>query len=162
MSEKKIINIQSKKLKKEKKSFLKTIFKVLNITLLTILMIGAGVAGIFATTFVDIIKETPVVDASNMNELMIQSSKILDRDENLVEKIENLENRTLVKLSDVPKHLIDAFISIEDERFYSHKGVDPIGIAKSLFDTARGRLRGGSTIAQQLARNMYLSSEKKN
>ena len=161
MSEKKIINIQSKKLKKEKKSFLKTIFKVLNITILTILMIGAGITGIFATTFVDIMKETPVVDATNMNELMIQSSKILDRDENLVEKIENLENRTIVKLKDVPEHLINAFISIEDERFYSHKGVDPIGIAKSLLDTARGRLRGGSTIAQQLARNMYLSNEKK-
>ena len=161
MSEKKIINIQSKKLKKEKKSFLKTIFKVLNITLLTILMIGAGITGIFATTFIDIMKETPVVDATNMNELMIQSSKILDRDENLVEKIENLENRTIVKLKDVPEHLINAFISIEDERFYSHKGVDPIGIAKSLLDTARGRLRGGSTIAQQLARNMYLSNEKK-
>ncbi|MFT4445245.1 transglycosylase domain-containing protein [Parvimonas sp. G1967] len=161
MSEKKIKNIQSKQPKNEKKSFVKTIFKVLNITILTILMIGAGITGIFATTFVDIMKETPVVDATNMNELMIQSSKILDRDENLVEKIENLENRTIVKLKDVPEHLINAFISIEDERFYSHKGVDPIGIAKSLLDTARGRLRGGSTIAQQLARNMYLSNEKK-
>ena len=160
MSEKKIKSIQSKN-KKDKESPLKPILRILSITILAILMIGAGITGIFATTFVDIMKDAPVVDTSNMNDLMIQSSKILDRDGNVVEKIENLENRTIVKLSDVPQHLIDAFISIEDERFYSHNGVDPIGIAKSLLDTARGRLRGGSTIAQQLARNMYLSNEKK-
>ena len=160
MSEKKIKSIQSKN-KKDKESPLKPILRILSITILAILMIGAGITGIFATTFVDIMKDAPVVDTSNMNALMIQSSKILDRDGNVVEKIENLENRTIVKLSDVPQHLIDAFISIEDERFYSHNGVDPIGIAKSLLDTARGRLRGGSTIAQQLARNMYLSNEKK-
>ena len=158
--EKKINSTQFQS-KKDKKSLLKPFFKIFSITILTILMLGAGITGIFATTFVDIMKETPVVDTSNINELMIQSSKILDRNENVVEKIENLENRTIVKLKDVPEHLINAFISIEDERFYSHKGVDPIGIAKSLFDTARGRLRGGSTIAQQLARNLYLSSEKK-
>ena len=160
MSEKKIKSIQSKN-KKDKESPLKPFLRILSITILAILMIGAGITGIFATTFVDIMKDAPVVDTSNMNDLMIQSSKILDRDGNVVEKIENLENRTIVKLSDVPQHLIDAFISIEDERFYSHNGVDPIGIAKSLLDTARGRLRGGSTIAQQLARNMYLSNEKK-
>ncbi len=70
-----------------------------------------------------------------MNELMIQSS-ILDRDENLVEeKIENLENKNNSKTKDVPEHLIDAFISIEDERFCPIKireKFDPIGIAKSL------------------------------
>lgn len=160
MSEKKIRSIQSNP-KNKKQSSGKSIFKILTITILTILMLGAGITGIFATTFVDIMKDAPVVDTSNINELMIQSSKILDRNENVVEKIENLENRTIVKLSDVPEHLVNAFISIEDERFYTHKGVDPIGIAKSLFDTAKGRLRGGSTIAQQLARNLYLSNEKK-
>lgn len=160
MSEKKIKNRQLKT-KNDKKSFLRAILKILSITILTILMLGAGITGIFATAFVDVMKDAPVVDTSNINELMIQSSKILDRDGNMVEKIENLENRTIIKLKDVPEHLINAFISIEDERFYSHKGVDPIGIAKSLFDTARGRLRGGSTIAQQLARNLYLSNEKK-
>lgn len=155
---------ENSKIVTEKKKFniFKIIFKALNITILSILMIGTAITGMMAISFIDVIKETPVVDASRMNELMIQSSVILDKDDNLVEKIENLENRTLVSLSDMPKHLIDAFISTEDERFYSHKGVDPIGIGKSFIDTVfGGRLRGGSTIAQQLARNMYLSSEQK-
>ena len=160
MLQKKVENKQSKT-KKGDKSFLKSFFKFVSIFILSIFMIGAGITGIFATTFIDIMKDAPIINASKMNELMIQSSTILDRNENLVEKIENLENRTIVKLSDVPEHLINAFISTEDERFYSHKGVDPIGIAKSLIDTARGRIRGGSTIAQQLARNMYLSNERK-
>ena len=160
MLQKKVENKQSKT-KKGDKSFLKSFFKFVSIVILSIFMIGAGITGIFATTFIDIMKDAPIINASKMNELMIQSSTILDRNENLVEKIENLENRTIVKLSDVPEHLINAFISTEDERFYSHKGVDPIGIAKSLIDTARGRIRGGSTIAQQLARNMYLSNERK-
>lgn len=153
-------NNENKKAKKN--SILRTMLKITNIFILSIFMIGAAITGIFATTFIDVIKETPIVDASKMNELMVQSSVILDKDGNTVEKIENLENRTLVNLSDMPKHLIDAFISIEDERFYQHKGVDPIGITKSFLDSIlKGRLRGGSTIAQQLAKNMYLSSEQK-
>ena len=91
MSEKKIKNRQLKN-KNDKKSFLRPILKILSITILTILMLGAGITGIFATAFVDVMKDAPVVDTSNINELMIQSSKILDRDGNMVEKIENLEN----------------------------------------------------------------------
>lgn len=50
-------------------------------------MIGTAFTGMMATSFIDVIKETPVVDASRMNELMIQSSVIfLDKDDNLVEK----------------------------------------------------------------------------
>lgn len=146
----------------EKNSILKNIVRVLNITILSFLMFFFAIGGIFATTFVDIMKEAPVVDASRMNELMSQSSVILDRDDQLVEKIESEETRTIVDLEVIPKHLIDAFISIEDARFYSHKGVDPIGITKSLLEAVSGDgLRGGSTIAQQLARNMYLSNERK-
>lgn len=153
---------KNKKIETRKNKITKKIFTFINIFILSIFMFGAAITGIFATTFVDVIKDAPVVDASKINELMIQSSVILDKDENVVEKIENLENRTIVELSDMPKHLIDAFISIEDERFYKHKGVDPIGITKSFIDTVfLGRIRGGSTIAQQLSKNMYLSSERK-
>jgi penicillin-binding protein 1A len=63
----------------------------------------------------------------------------------------------------IPAVMRDATISVEDRRFRSHWGVDPIGIARSLkvrFD--RGRwTQGGSTITQQLARNIFLSSQKK-
>ena len=63
----------------------------------------------------------------------------------------------------IPDAMRDATVSVEDRRYRSHLGVDPIGIARSVqvrFD--RGRwVQGGSTITQQLARNIFLSSQKK-
>ena len=63
----------------------------------------------------------------------------------------------------IPKVMRDATISVEDRRFWHHPGVDPIGVARSVeVRYARGRwVQGGSTITQQLARNVFLSSQKK-
>ena len=62
----------------------------------------------------------------------------------------------------IPKTMADAMIAVEDRRFYSHPGVDPIGVARSLLINARaGRsVQGASTITQQLARNIFLTSSK--
>lgn len=71
------------------------------------------------------------------------------------------EDRALVKLSQVPQPLIDALISIEDRKFYTHWGIDPRGIARALFKTASGqRIEGGSTLTQQLVKNFFLTSER--
>ena len=63
----------------------------------------------------------------------------------------------------IPRVMREATVSVEDRRFWSHPGVDPIGVARSVeVRYARGRwLQGGSTITQQLARNVFLSSQKK-
>ncbi|MFX8141497.1 biosynthetic peptidoglycan transglycosylase, partial [Acinetobacter baumannii] len=60
------------------------------------------------------------------------------------------------------KHVTDAFIAIEDRRFYHHWGVDPWGIGRAMFrNVAAGGLReGGSTITQQLAKNAFLDSDR--
>lgn len=73
------------------------------------------------------------------------------------------ENRELVPITDVPKDLQNATIAIEDARFYKHPGVDPRGIVRALYQNLRrGRVaQGGSTLTQQLARNIYLTREKK-
>src|SRR3989338_331246 len=75
---------------------------------------------------------------------------------------EEMEDRTLVKLDDVPRHLIDAVIAVEDERFYVHHGVDPMAIVRAFFvDVLSGRLKqGGSTLTQQLVKNFFLTSKK--
>lgn len=67
-----------------------------------------------------------------------------------------------VKLDDVSPHFIDALIATEDRRFYQHRGVDPIAILRALVsDLSHKRIReGGSTITQQLARNVFLSNER--
>lgn len=72
------------------------------------------------------------------------------------------EDRTNVPLKDIPKSLRDATIAIEDSRFYEHSGVDLRGIARSVWvDVKTGHPRsGGSTITQQLARNVYLTQQK--
>jgi penicillin-binding protein 1B len=71
------------------------------------------------------------------------------------------EDRELLKLNQFPKALIDALISVEDRKYYSHWGIDPRGIARALFKTFTGqRIEGGSTLTQQLVKNFFLTSER--
>ncbi len=62
------------------------------------------------------------------------------------------ENRTPVDYQDISKHVIDALVSTEDIRFYEHSGIDAIAIGRAI--KGLGREGGGSTITQQLAKNM--------
>lgn len=65
------------------------------------------------------------------------------------------ENRSLVKYDSISGNTIDALIATEDIRFFKHSGVDFQAIASSVLSTAKGEKRGGSTITQQLAKNLY-------
>ncbi len=68
------------------------------------------------------------------------------------------EARTPISVQDLPDHVAQAFVAIEDKRFYRHRGVDPIAVARAAVGVLTGRSRrsgGGSTITQQLARNMF-------
>src|SRR6187401_3517871 len=67
-----------------------------------------------------------------------------------------------VPLRELPPHLPKAFIAIEDRRFYSHYGVDPFGIARAVAANVlhRGVSQGGSTLTQQLAKNLFLTQER--
>ena len=136
--------------------------KVFFIILIIIIVIAAGtVSGIV----IAIAKDAPKIDPTNITSLLNQTSFILDQNGNVIEKIQmdSGEYRTIVNVSQIPQHLKDAFISIEDERFENHIGVDPKGIIKSTIDNVKAGhiVRGASTITQQLAKNLYLSSEKK-
>jgi penicillin-binding protein 1A len=67
-----------------------------------------------------------------------------------------------VALKDLPPYLPNAFIAIEDRRFYSHYGVDPLGILRAAVANVlhRGVSQGGSTLTQQLAKNLFLTQER--
>jgi penicillin-binding protein 1A len=67
-----------------------------------------------------------------------------------------------VSLKDLPPYLPKAFIAIEDRRFYSHFGIDPFGIARAAVANVlhRGVSQGGSTLTQQLAKNLFLTQER--
>ncbi len=71
------------------------------------------------------------------------------------------ERRIFTPIEDIPDLVKNAFISAEDKNFYRHKGYDPLGIAKALFQAAQGkRLRGASTITQQVMKNFLLDGSR--
>ncbi len=76
--------------------------------------------------------------------------------------LHDVENRIIVDFEKMPEHLKEAFIATEDERFYTHFGVDMRAFGRAVYAnvTDQSFAQGGSTITQQLARNTYLSREK--
>ena len=93
------------------------------------------------------------------------STKIYDRNGGLLYEVFDPQGgrRTLVRLEDISRHLREAIIATEDKYFYQHPGVDPIGIARAVWQnvTEKGIVSGASTITQQLARTVFLSPEER-
>ena len=88
------------------------------------------------------------------------ASQIISSDNEVLGKIHFGENRTPVEYSDLPKHLIDALIATEDERFYGHSGIDFKATLRAIiYLNQRG---GASTISQQLARQLFVGVRSKN
>ncbi len=82
----------------------------------------------------------------------------------LDDKVASIQAREdYTELENLPKTYLEAVVSVEDHRFYSHFGLDPIAIGRAVVnDIKAGRyVEGGSTITQQLAKNLYFSQEKK-
>jgi len=89
------------------------------------------------------------------------STKILDRNGKPLYDIYDDKRRTPVNLEDIPLYLKQATIAIEDKNFYSHQGFDPFGMIRGLSRIfTRGYAQGGSTLTQQLVKNVLLSSER--
>ncbi len=115
---------------------------------------------ILLVTYLTLLKDLP-----HPNELItrdqVVSTKIYDRQGQLLYKIYRNQNRTLVKLDEIPASLIQATVAIEDGDFYHHYGFSYRGITRSFFkNLVTGKLQGGSTITQQLVKNALLTPEK--
>lgn len=107
------------------------------------------------------LKDLPEFDLGQLEPA--ETSFIYDKDGNLVTPIMGVENRIIVSLDEISPYLIDAFISIEDERFEEHMGFDIRGILRALWHNLTrqdGTTQGGSTITQQLVKDAYLTPEK--
>lgn len=122
--------------------------------LLLILIVAGGGCGFISATL------SNLPDVSNVRPSA--SSQIYDVHGNLITTVHSTENRLPVPINEVPKELQDAFVATEDSRFYSHHGIDPIGILRAIWVNVvhSGVAEGGSTITQQLARNAFLSQDR--
>ena len=124
------------------------------IVLLLVLIVAGGGCGFISATM------SNLPDVSNVRPSA--SSQIYDVHGNLITTVHSTENRLPVPINEVPKELQDAFVATEDSRFYSHHGIDPIGILRAIWVNIvhSGVSEGGSTITQQLARNAFLSQDR--
>ena len=124
------------------------------IVLLIVVMAGLGFGYIFAAY-----QTLPPV-SNNMRPAV--SSQVFDRHGRLITTLHSDQNRLPIDINKVPQNLQNAFIAAEDNRFYDHIGIDPIGILRAIVTnlTNHGIAQGGSTITQQLAKNAFLSQEQ--
>jgi len=121
-----------------------------------VIVIALGVASVWVLLFADL---PDAEDLSRRDQEV--STKIYDRNGVLLYKIYKDKNRTPVKLGEVPRHVIQATLAIEDAEFYNHPGFSVRGIARAMVKNIReGKLTGGSTITQQLVKNTLLTPEK--
>ncbi|SCY18480.1 transglycosylase domain-containing protein [Alkaliphilus peptidifermentans] len=157
MSEKKSSDQNNKKGKKNKNRKI----SIIRVLILTIILIGFIGGGAVAGIVLGIIRDTDPVDATNIYDLLDESSFILDSEGRVIEKIQGEGHRIIIDYDQMPQTLIDAFIAIEDERFWTHNGVDVKRIFGATWTNLRtGSRQGASTINQQLAKIIFLSYEQ--
>ena len=126
--------------------------------LLIVVAICIGIMAISLTTLtVNAYKE----DLSILAEPLPKSLIIIDKNGEVVSELSS-SKFTSVPLSEIPDIFISAIVAVEDKRYYSHSGVDIIGIGRSVWRNigAGSIVGGGSTITQQLAKNLFLTSEQ--
>jgi penicillin-binding protein 2A len=122
------------------------------------ILIGSLIAGFFAYLFI-IMAGDYVIDEKDL--VMDSATLLVDQKGNKLTKIYK-ENREIVDIEKIPVHVQEAFVAVEDSRFYKHKGIDAKAIARAVYKDimAGSKVEGGSTITQQLAKNVFLSHEK--
>jgi penicillin-binding protein 1A len=124
------------------------------------LLVAAGVGTLAVWAFTILPRSLPPVTALETLQPM-QGAKLYDDNDELITEL-HVERRIFVPLAQVPQSLRDAILATEDRRFYSHWGIDPIGIARAVVQNyRRGRIvEGGSTITQQLTKVLFLTPDK--
>ncbi|MBX7245690.1 MAG: PBP1A family penicillin-binding protein [Candidatus Sumerlaeaceae bacterium] len=127
-------------------------------------LVGVAAAGLSLGALLAYIDNLPPLDVLE-NYRPPEITRVTDRTGNnqIAEFVTGSERRELVHFEDVPEHLVNAFIAIEDERYYSHFGVDLEGIGRAIVENfkAGGKSQGASTITMQVARNVVLLDKRK-
>ena len=157
-------NGQQKKKKKGKKTsspLVQFVFAVLKTVLVLIIALGCAFGGILGGAVLGYVKNASTITPDQL-QLTKQTSFIYDMDEVEIAQLKGGENRVIAEHDEIPDYMRDAFIAIEDNRFYSHKGVDWkrfLGAALSYIVRFGNAEYGGSTITQQLVKNITGNEE---
>lgn len=128
-------------------------YVILLITMLGIVVVGGGFGYLLAAE--NIRTDLPDIQQS-------YTTHIYDIKGNEIAVVHAEEDREPATIDKVPNHLKNAFLAVEDARFYQHIGIDVRGIMRALWENIRHQsvMEGGSTITQQLVRNYYLTQEQ--
>ena len=145
--------MSKKKTKKRRRIFLYNIIIV--ILILIAIGLGSGLG-----LFLYYVKDAPEFDPTKLKPS--ETSMVFDKDGEVIAELHGEQNRIPVPLEKIPQDLINAFIAIEDQYFYSHKGINIRSIIGSLItNMVHGQIkRGASTITQQLVKTAFLSPEQ--
>ena len=150
-NEKKRKKIRSNAAKSRKKvSF--NIFRFTVLAILLIIVVGAAAA---IGGFKGVIDSAPDISASDVMPSKLKSVMYYPDGQEAVELVGAQSNRTIASIKDIPDCVPNAFIAIEDNRFYEHNGIDPKGIVRALFvglSHGGNFSEGASTITQQLTK----------
>lgn len=167
----KLLKLKLKKIefKKKEKAIIDKIKKIRKVNKIkfgwkypALFLLTLSITGILWWSYQSIIKTLP-----NINEIYNPpklSTKIYDRNDKLLYQFFDDEDRSWINFSEIPQNLVNATIAIEDKEFYQHHGFSLKGIIKAVIynfkKSDEDKLRGGSTITQQLVKNVFLDGEK--
>lgn len=142
--------VSSKKYKLNKKQFLKFLICIFIVMALIVVAYTASV-----------IIRAPKIETDNIYSLLSQSSVLYDDEGDVIDNVFGDKNRTIVSIEQIPDHVQNAFIALEDKTFEKHHGFNIIRIFGAIKDAVfhGGSISGTSTITQQLARNLYLEDK---
>lgn len=143
-------NNKNGKKKNHKKGW--KIFRICLFVFIALFIVGSGVVLGVITGIID---KTEDIDLEKLR-MLKETSFVYDRNGNEIGSFSDGENRIIVKYNDIPQSLVDAVVSIEDERFFEHKGIDlkrTLGAIGTYILNGGNSSFGGSTITQQLVKN---------
>ena len=144
-----------KKKKKKSKGVFINILKVMMILFIVGGFMGTGIVYFYVS---NVLKGIEPIDPALIEKSLTENSIIVDGEGRVLEQIQNVGLRTVIRYNDIGDNLINAFVAVEDKTFWEHNGFNFVRLFGAVKDTLTSgkRLGGTSTITQQLARNVYL------
>lgn len=143
---------------------LKVVLAVVIFVFMLIFMAGSALAGLLGGSVYGLIRSTPLLEPSILKPSGLNSF-IYDSEGNIIAELKREENRVWIDYEEIPKKLIAAYVAVEDKRFFDHNGIDLMRIGSAVLSYARHflnpevKIEGGSTITQQLIKNLTKNQE---